>query len=525
MTGNCFKEVAAGEAVDIISSASVDLDVGCFIESLLGQGSTANVYLARHRGVRNHDNEASGNQVVLKVLTHSSDKLEGDSSMLEKEAKVLAALQGHPNIIDFYGQCWVRGGIEEENVRLPCLAMQMEYCRGGDLHDKVTHKRFEENEARHVMQAIFRGLSHIHEHGYVHRDIKPENILWANGVVKISDFGLCCHTSNVEEMQRKCGSAGYIAPEVILGQPYGPNADCFGAGTLLYFIISGRIAYTGRDARSAIKKTLMRPLDFRKSMRLERLSEDCKEFMLEVTMRNPLHRPTSEGAFQSRWLAKGISSSLSEAAPIFDDTVVAARNFSREVNDIAPEVEPEICASTLSERRTDGMLEFCPGKSARASFDRLSDASTIHRETMHSRATSIRESENSALRARDESEGDYSVADNLFLEAAFEPTRPKGRPVKSRTPFYPLRPTKSGKTYSSKGSDVSTAYRESFDSERSNFASFIDESEEDSSGGDKLLQLLYEPREPEGRPVKSRKPFCPFALRSLRAVSKRRAQQ
>jgi hypothetical protein len=225
-----------------------------------------------------------------------------------------------------------------------------------------------------------------------------------------------------------------------------------------------------------------------------------------------------------------MSSSLSEAISIFDDTSVAANNFSREVDDIAPEIEPEIYASTLSERRTDDMLEFCPGESGRATFDRLSDASTIYRETMHSRATSIQERENSVFRATDESEGDYSVADNLFLEPVFEPTRPKGRSIKSRTPFYPLRPAKSGKTTSSRGSDVSTAYRESTDSratsaERSNFASFIDESEEDSFGGDKVLQLLYEPREPEGRPVNSRKPFCSFALRSLRAVSKRRAQQ
>jgi serine/threonine protein kinase len=262
--------------------------------------------------------------------------------MLEKEANVMAALQGHPHIVEFYGLSWVRSGIEDGNVRLPCLAMHMEYCKGGDLHDKVTRRRFEENEARHVMQAIFQGLSHIHERGYVHRDIKPENILLGNGMVKISDFGLCCHTSNVQEMQRKCGSAGYIAPEVILGQPYGPNADCFGAGTLLYFIVSGRIAYNGRDARSAIKKTLSRPLDFRKSMRLECLSKDCKEFMLEVTMHDPLHRPTSEDALQRRWLSQGMSSSLSEAIPIFDDAVVVTNNFSHEVNGFAAQIRPEI---------------------------------------------------------------------------------------------------------------------------------------------------------------------------------------
>jgi serine/threonine protein kinase len=206
----------------------------------------------------------------------------------------MAALQVHPNIVGYYGLAQVEKGIGDLDIHLPCWGMQLEYCDGGDLARKVSCCRFEENEACHVMREILSGLCHIHKHGYVHRDIKPENVLLVDGVAKIADLGLCCHTSNEQEMKRRCGTAGYIAPEVILGLEYGSTADCFSSGALLYFLIAGKPAFNGRDSISMMRKTLTHSLNFRKSLRLERLSPNCKCLMVELTRSVPLHRPTSE---------------------------------------------------------------------------------------------------------------------------------------------------------------------------------------------------------------------------------------
>jgi serine/threonine protein kinase len=451
------------------------------IEVLLGQGSTANVYLARRR-VGTQEYESRSSHVILKVLTKCGDA----SEEAKKEARAMSVLQNHPNIVSFHGFSWLENGIDDENIRLPCWAMQLEYCKGGDLHDRVTANRFDENGAWHVMQGIFRGLSHIHMHGYLHRDIKPENILWADGVVKISDFGLCCHTSDEQEMKRRCGSAGYIAPEMILGQAYGPKVDCFSAGTLLYFIVSGKLAFRDSDVNAVLRKTVKRPLDFRKSMRLECLSQSCKQFMTDVTAKDPLHRPTSMDALESEWLSQEVF----EALPSSRSDSFAQMGQARR--------EP---FSTVTGRRSDDMLACeCPNKSSKATFDRLSDASTTYRETDNSKATfsyerqsfaSYRETENSKAAHRVERETFSSLKqdedESMLCEMPFEMTRPPERSVKSKKPFG-----LSARRY---------------------------KHEKDDDAEDNMLCVMpFEPTRPEGQPVNSKKPLSLLARRYIKRL-------
>jgi serine/threonine protein kinase len=216
------------------------------IEAMLRQGSAATVYLARRRGVDDNDEGSTSKHVILKVL-NASESAETDLSLLKKESETMGELQSHPNVVGFFGLSWLANGIDDKNVSLPCWAMQVEYCVGGDLHDRAVAQRFKEKHMRDVTQKVFGGLCHMHKRGYLHRDLKPENVLWADGAVKIADFGICCHISNKQEMKRRCGSPGYIAPEMLLGHAYGLNFDCFSAGTLMYFLVSRRNAYCGPD--------------------------------------------------------------------------------------------------------------------------------------------------------------------------------------------------------------------------------------------------------------------------------------
>ncbi len=64
---------------------------------------------------------------------------------------------------------------------------------------------------------ILKGLEHIHSKGIMHRDLKPENILLKSEdelIIKISDFGLSALVDEKEHLFNKCGTPGYVAPEV-----------------------------------------------------------------------------------------------------------------------------------------------------------------------------------------------------------------------------------------------------------------------------------------------------------------------
>jgi serine/threonine protein kinase len=311
---------------------------------------------------------------------------------MKMEVSALSAFQFHPNIVGFYGVTQIAKGIDDVDIDLPCLGMQIEYCNGGDLHDRVVRSRFDEEGARDVMQQILRGLSHIHELGYVHRDIKPENVLWADGVAKIADFGLCCHISDKKEMKRRCGSPGYMAPEAILGHAYGPNVDCFSAGALLHFILSGKLAFGGHNQKRTLQKTLSFPINFRKSLRLECLSTSCKELMLELTEKDQSTRPTSTEALKSLWLSEGCL--VSEANPT---SCAAPVSFSSEHHHSIQHTRRKKSKFIWTEEdgEIDGAMcsSACPRKSFDSSFDKLrkaskaSKASTASLETADTKGT------------------------------------------------------------------------------------------------------------------------------------------
>ena len=123
----------------------------------------------------------------------------------------------------------------------------MELVKGESLQ-KILMKRsfrkeYSDKQIMRLLKSIIDALSYIASKGIMHRDLKPDNILVGKDEkVKIVDFGLAAPVNNSEQLFMKCGTPGYIAPEVLkydskTSAPlYDGRCDLFSAGCIFYYM-------------------------------------------------------------------------------------------------------------------------------------------------------------------------------------------------------------------------------------------------------------------------------------------------
>ena len=75
----------------------------------------------------------------------------------------------------------------------------------------------------------------------IHRDIKPENLIFKNQDsydIRIVDFGLSEFINDPDQLYKRSGTPGYVAPEILKNQSYNEKSDVFATGIIFYLLYS-----------------------------------------------------------------------------------------------------------------------------------------------------------------------------------------------------------------------------------------------------------------------------------------------
>ena len=127
----------------------------------------------------------------------------------------------------------------------------MELVDGTTLRDLVDAEgRLEPARVVSIASGICSGLEAVHARGIVHRDMKPSNVfLTTSGAVKIGDFGIASVASDVTVTRagEVFGSAPYVSPEQVSGDPIDARADLYSLGCVMFEMATGRPPFAGDD--------------------------------------------------------------------------------------------------------------------------------------------------------------------------------------------------------------------------------------------------------------------------------------
>ncbi len=225
------------------------------LEEPLGRGATGTVWRARQRETAGAEAAVPGQPgetVAIKVL---KEELAGDADVVMRflrERSVLLRLT-HPNIVR------VRDLVVEGEL----LALVMDLVEGPDLHRYLRENGpFTPVAAALLTAQIADALGASHADGVVHRDLKPANVLLKqqNGELHpmLTDFGIArlADSPGLTRTHEFVGTPAYIAPESAEGRPQTSAVDIYGAGILLYELVTGRPPFSGGSALEVLHQHL-----------------------------------------------------------------------------------------------------------------------------------------------------------------------------------------------------------------------------------------------------------------------------
>ncbi|KAI9252399.1 kinase-like domain-containing protein [Phascolomyces articulosus] len=234
---------------------------------VLGRGAYGKVSLCRH--------VETNRLYAMKVLKKASLFVHAKNAEHTKAEREILEEVRHPFIVQLMYAF-------QTNDRLYLI---LQYAMGGELFTQMAAEQmFSENVARFYIAELVLALEHLHSLGIVYRDLKPENcLLDGEGHVLLTDFGLSKQALGPDDKANTiCGTAEYMAPEILMEMHYDKSVDWWTLGILMFEMLTGDTPFRANN-----KKKTLDAIQNKKLNVPYYVTNDGKDLLNRLLRKNP----------------------------------------------------------------------------------------------------------------------------------------------------------------------------------------------------------------------------------------------
>ncbi|XP_037450332.1 calcium-dependent protein kinase 26-like [Triticum dicoccoides] len=326
----------------------------------LGQGQFGTTYLCTEI--------STGVDFACKSIAKRKLLTPEDVEDVRREIQIMHHLAGHDSVVT------IKGAYEDAQF----VHIVMELCEGGELFDRIVQRGyFSERRAAEIARVIVGVVEACHSLGVMHRDLKPENFLLkdkegnggdsnnngsGNNVnvnepagdkvnLKAIDFGLSVFFKPGQIFTDVVGSPYYVAPEVLC-KHYGPEADVWTAGVIVYILLSGVPPFWAETQQGIFDAVLKGAIDF-DSDPWPNISDGAKDLIRKMLKSPPAERFTAHQVLCHPWI---IENGEAPDAPL--DPAVLSRLKQFSAMNRLKKMALRVIARGLSEEELAGLKEM-----------------------------------------------------------------------------------------------------------------------------------------------------------------------
>ncbi len=294
------------------------------LRNCIASGGCGQVFLARQ--------EHLDRDVAVKILRPELADDPESLARFHREARAAGRIRS-PHVISVFDLGVTPSGL---------TYLVMEYVPGEPLTELIAREGpLPLGRAVHLIAQALRGLSAAHDAGVVHADMTSGNCLVQRSVdgeehLTVIDFGIARLMEEPVPQNLVCGTPEYIAPEVVLGNPPDERADVYGAGAVLYELITGTPPFSGQSPIDIATRQVheeIEPLrDRRPDMEIPR---ELEGILLRALAKSPDDRYASAEAFRVA-LERAVPASSQRFPRTPSPVLTTAVTASWEVSDVRP---------------------------------------------------------------------------------------------------------------------------------------------------------------------------------------------